>query len=196
MHILKKEKKRTSFSANIGTVTRIYRRHRWRKSTATGVGKRCDCLTLFHFSLIAMSRTRRWILLQCTIPYIYDITKFSRDFLFVLETREKNNTNLHPCRHFRRHTVICFSCIIYVLAYYVTLSLRCDETWLLECLAHCDASAGVDWISLEAFWLQSPSGAIQFSRLSCTDTLLFVARNGENYTPGFYITHFARSISV
>lgn len=42
----------------------------------------------------------------------------------------------HPCRHFRRHAVIA-SCIY---AYYI----RCDKTWLLECLVHCSASAGVD----------------------------------------------------
>lgn len=55
--------------------------------------------------------------------------------------------NRHPCRHFRRHAVIA-SCIY---AYYI----RCDKTWLLECLVHCSASAGVDWV-IRSFDCNSP----------------------------------------
>jgi len=52
------------------------------------------------------------------------------------------------CRHPYVGTLDCHSVIASCIL--CTLSLRRDETWLLECLVHCDASAGVDRISQRA----------------------------------------------
>lgn len=92
----------------------------------------------------------RWIL-QCTTFRWYQIVGAISivRFAFFVKAWKHNEinheilseylANRHPCRHFRRHAVIASR----IYAYYI----RCDKTWLLECLVHCSASAGVDWVS-------------------------------------------------
>jgi len=75
---------------------------------------------------------------------------FASPFLRWRTTRVRSNEGRRnlACRHPYIGTLDCHSVIASCIL--CTLSLRRDETWLLECLVRCDASAGVDRISQRA----------------------------------------------
>jgi len=139
-----------------------------RNGTATRIsstnGKRCerDFLTSFHSCYRGNTRARgRNISCYSCAMIIRDLRNSLQDCpgsslsvsllrSSVGEGRALDRTRRADlaCRHPYVGTLDCHSVIASCIL--CTLSLRRDETWLLECLVHCDASAGVDRVSQRA----------------------------------------------